>query len=149
MLEKAEATLNVLVTPEMANFNGNMHGGELLKILDKAAYICASKYSGHYCVTLSVDKVNFKESIKIGELLTLLAKVNYTGRTSMEIGIKVIAEDIRNDVVRHTNSCFFTMVAVDEDGKPVEVPPLVPKNVEDKRRQQDAAERRAQRLKNK
>ncbi|MCH2209323.1 MAG: acyl-CoA thioesterase [Lentisphaerales bacterium] len=149
MLDKAEATLNVLVTPEMANFNGNMHGGELLKILDKAAYICASKYSGHYCVTLSVDKVNFKQSIKIGELLTLLAKVNYTGRTSMEIGIKVIAEDIRNDIVRHTNSCFFTMVAVDENGKPVEVPTLEPKTVEDKRRLQNAEERRKQRLQNK
>ena len=149
MLDKAEATLNVLVTPEMANFNGNMHGGELLKILDKAAYICASKYSGHYCVTLSVDKVNFKQSIKIGELLTLLAKVNYTGRTSMEIGIKVIAEDIRNDIVRHTNSCFFTMVAVDENGKPVEVPKLEPKTVEDKRRLQNAEERRKQRLQNK
>ena len=124
MQEKSEATLNVLVTPEMANFNGNMHGGELLKILDKAAYICASKYSGNYCVTLSVDKVTFKNSIKIGELLTLLAKVNYTGRTSMEIGIKVIAEDIRNNIVRHTNTCFFTMVAVDENGKPTEVEPL-------------------------
>ena len=74
MLEKAEATLNVLVTPEMANFNGNMHGGELLKILDKAAYICASKYSGHYCVTLSVDKVNFKESIKIEGVTDLTCK---------------------------------------------------------------------------
>ena len=149
MLDKAEATLNVLVTPQMANFNGNMHGGELLKILDKAAYICASKYSGHYCVTLSVDKVNFKQSIKIGELLTLLAKVNYTGRTSMEIGIKVIAEDIRNDIVRHTNSCFFTMVAGDENGKPVEVPTLEPKTVEDKRRLQNAEERRKQRHQNK
>ncbi|MCM8537406.1 MAG: acyl-CoA thioesterase [Lentisphaeraceae bacterium] len=146
MLDKSEATLNVLVTPEMANFNGNMHGGELLKILDKAAYICASKYSGNYCVTLSVDKVNFKQSIKIGELLTLLAKVNFTGRTSMEIGIKVIAEDIRNDVVRHTNSCFFTMVAVDENGKSVEVPPLEPTESEDVRRFEAAKERRKLRL---
>ena len=146
MQEKSEATLNVLVTPEMANFNGNMHGGELLKILDKAAYICASKYSGNYCVTLSVDKVTFKNSIKIGELLTLLAKVNYTGRTSMEIGIKVIAEDIRNNIVRHTNTCFFTMVAVDENGKPKEVEPLKPETEEEKRRQSDAAKRRKQRL---
>ncbi|MCM8532039.1 MAG: acyl-CoA thioesterase [Lentisphaeraceae bacterium] len=146
MLDKSEATLNVLVTPEMANFNGNMHGGELLKILDKAAYICASKYSGNYCVTLSVDKVNFKQSIKIGELLTLLAKVNFTGRTSMEIGIKVIAEDIRKDVVRHTNSCFFTMVAVDENGKSVEVPPLEPTESEDVRRFEAAKERRKLRL---
>jgi acyl-CoA hydrolase len=146
MLKRSETELNALVTPEMANFNGNMHGGELLKILDKAAYICASKYSGHYCVTLSVDKVTFKQSIKIGELLTLLATVNYTGRTSMEIGIKVIAEDIRNNVVRHTNSCFFTMVAVDENGKSVAVPPLVPENDEEKRRHKLAEDRRLQRL---
>ena len=146
MLKKSEATLNVLVTPEMANFNGNMHGGELLKILDKAAYICASKYSGTYCVTLSVDKVTFKQSIKIGELLTLLANVNYTGRTSMEIGIKVIAEDIRNNVVRHTNSCFFTMVAVDENGKSVPVPPLEPETEEGIRRLKAGEERRTLRL---
>ena len=93
-----------------------------------------------------MDKVNFKQSIKIGELLTLLAKVNFTGRTSMEIGIKVIAEDIRNNVVRHTNSCFFTMVAVDENGKSVEVPPLEPVEPEDVRRFEAAKERRKLRL---
>ena len=119
MLNRSETELTVLVTPEMVNFGGNMHGGELLKILDKVAYICASKYSGHYSVTLSVDKVTFKQPIKIGELLTLLSAVNFTGRTSMEVGIKVVAEDIHKKIVRHTNSCYFTMVAVDENGCPV------------------------------
>jgi len=138
--------MSVLVTPEMANFSGNMHGGELLKILDKVAYICASKYSGHYSVTLSVDQVTFKQPIKIGELLTLLSSINYTGRTSMEVGIKVISEDIHNKIVRHTNSCYFTMVAIDENSKPVQVPPLEPGTEVEKRRYEAAQARRKQRL---
>ena len=90
-----QTEMTVLVTPDMANFSGNMHGGELLKLLDKVAYTCAMRYSGHYAVTLSVDNVLFKEPIHIGELVTCLATINYTGNTSMEIGIKVVAEDIR------------------------------------------------------
>ncbi len=146
MLNKSETELTVLVTPEMANFSGNMHGGELLKILDKVAYICAAKYSGQYCVTLSVDQVTFKQPIKIGELLTLMSAVNYTGRTSMEIGIKVISEDIREKVVRHTNSCYFTMVAVDENGKPTELPKLSLDTEKAKRRFKSAEARRNHRL---
>lgn len=117
--------LTELVSPGMANFSGKMHGGELLKLLDKAALTCGMRYSGKYCVTLSVDRVVFREPIFIGELVTLLATVNYTGRTSMEIGIKVIAEDLKGKSVRHTNTCFFTMIAVDDDGKPTEVPKLI------------------------
>ncbi len=146
MLNRSETELTVLVTPEMVNFGGNMHGGELLKILDKVAYICASKYSGHYSVTLSVDKVTFKQPIKIGELLTLLSAVNFTGRTSMEVGIKVVAEDIHKKIVRHTNSCYFTMVAVDENGKPAEVPALNPASEKEKRRYNAARARRNHRL---
>lgn len=118
-----ELQMTVLMTPDMANFSGNVHGGDLLKLLDQVAYACASRYSGHYCVTLSVDKVTFKEPIHVGELVTFLASVNHVGRTSMEIGIRVEAEDIRRRSVRHTNSCYFTMVAMHE-GKPAPVPPL-------------------------
>ncbi|WP_197470060.1 MULTISPECIES: acyl-CoA thioesterase [unclassified Oleiphilus] len=114
----------MLMTPEMANFSGNVHGGALLKLLDQVAYTCASRYSGHYAVTLSVDQVNFRQPIKIGELVTFLSSVNYVGRTSMEVGVKVVAEDIHSHEKRHTNSCYFTMVAMGEDGKPTEVPPL-------------------------
>ena len=146
MLSKSENELNVLVTPELANFSGNMHGGELLKILDKVAYICAAKYSGNYCVTLSVDQVTFKQPVRIGELLTLLSAVNYTGKTSMEIGIKVVAEDIHKKVVRHTNSCYFTMVAVDENGKPVVVPPIEPSTPQEQRRFDAGKKRREQRF---
>src|SRR3546814_18079542 len=96
--------MTILMTPDMANFAGNVHGGTILKYLDQVAYACASRYAGHYVVTLSVDQVTFRQPIHVGELVTFLAAVNYTGRTSMEIGIKVITEDIRRQVVRHANT---------------------------------------------
>ena len=131
-----------LVSPGMANFSGKMHGGELLKLLDKAALTCAMRYSGYYSVTLSVDRVVFREPIFIGEMVTLLSTVNYTGRTSMEIGIKVIAENLKERSVRHTNTCFFTMVAVDDDGKPAAVPALELKTEEQKERWESALKRK-------
>lgn len=130
--------MTVLMSPDMANFSGNVHGGAILKQLDQVAYACASRYAGRYVVTLSVDQVMFLQPIHVGELVTFLASVNYTGTSSMEIGIKVVAEDIRSQVVRHVNSCFFTMVAVDADKKPVSVPPLQPQTEDEKRRWQAA-----------
>lgn len=121
---QSELTMSVLMTPDYANFTGNVHGGDLLKMLDQVAYACASRYSGSYVVTLSVDQVTFREPIHVGELVTFLASVNYVGNTSMEVGIRVQAENIQHRTVRHTNSCYFTMVAVDENGKPKSVPPL-------------------------
>ncbi len=103
-------SMTVLMTPDKANFSGNVHGGEILKLLDQVAYACASRYCGGYAVTLSVDQVLFKQAISVGEFVTFLANVNYVGRTSMEIGVKVIAEDLRKGTVRHTNSCYITMV---------------------------------------
>ncbi|MCQ9325439.1 acyl-CoA thioesterase [Neisseria dentiae] len=140
-----ELQMSVLMTPDMANFSGNVHGGDLLKLLDQVAYACASRYSGHYCVTLSVDKVTFKEPIYVGELVTFLASVNHVGRTSMEVGIRVEAQNIRERTVRHTNSCYFTMVAV-EDGKPVPVPPLELKTEQQHCRFEAAEQRKALRL---
>ncbi len=99
-----------------------MHGGALLNWLDRVAFSLASRYSGRYAVTLSVDQVTFKEPIQVGELVRFSAAVNHTGRSSMEIGIRVEAESITKGTRRHTNSCYFTMVAVDEAGKSVEVP---------------------------
>ncbi|RTQ98921.1 acyl-CoA thioesterase [Halomonas nitroreducens] len=119
-----ELTMTVLMTPDMANFSGKVHGGAILKKLDEVAYACASRYAGHYVVTLSVDQVLFKQPIHVGELVTFLASVNHVGRSSMEIGIKVVAEDIQNKLIRHTNSCYLTMVAVDGDGQPARVPAL-------------------------
>ena len=122
----AQLTMTVLMTPDMANFSGNVHGGTLLKYMDEVAYACASRYAGRYVVTLSVDQVIFREPVHVGEMVTFLASVNYCGRTSMEVGIKVITENIRERSVRHTNSSFFTMVAMDEQGRPAVVPELHP-----------------------
>ncbi|MDT0684245.1 acyl-CoA thioesterase [Roseicyclus sp. F158] len=123
-----------LMTPDMANFSGKVHGGALLNLLDRVAFSCASRYSGKYVVTLSVDQVTFKEPILVGELVTFRATVNHTGRSSMEIGIRVEAENIREGTRRHTNSCYFTMVAVNELGRPIEVPALKVESENDDRR---------------
>ncbi len=141
-----QLSMTVLMTPDTANFSGNVHGGTLLKLLDQAAYACASRYAGRYVVTLSVDQVTFRQPVHVGELVTLLASVNHTGRTSMEVGIKVIAEDIRSQRVRHVNSCFFTMVAVDDDRQPVVVPPLVPATADERRRHAAAQVRKEMRV---
>jgi acyl-CoA hydrolase len=141
--QRHQLRMTVLMTPDMANFSGNVHGGTVLKMLDQAAYACASRYAGSYVVTLSVDQVTFRQPIHVGELVTFLASVNYTGNSSMEIGIKVIAENIQTQVVRHANSCFFTMVAVNAEGKPTAVPQLSPATP-DERRRFDAARLRRQ-----
>jgi acyl-CoA hydrolase len=126
--ERKTLEMTVLMTPDLANFSGKVHGGALLNWLDRVAFSLASRYSGRYAVTISVDQVTFKEPIHVGELVRFRASVNHTGRSSMEIGIRVEAENIREGSRRHTNSCYFTMVAVDEAGKAVAVPPFVPRD---------------------
>ena len=141
-----QLTMTVLMTPDTANFAGNVHGGTLLKLLDQAAYACASRYAGRYVVTLSVDQVMFRQPVRVGELVTLLASVNHTGTSSMEVGIKVVAEDIRTQAARHVNSCFFTMVAVDDERKPVPVAPLRPFSPDERRRHAAAVVRKQMRV---
>lgn len=137
-----QLTMTVLMTPDTANFSGNVHGGTILKLLDQVAYACASRYAGTYVVTLSVDQVMFRQAIHVGELVTFLAAVNHTGTSSMEVGIKVMAQDIRSQLSRHVNSCFFTMVAVDDDRKPIPVTPLRPFSPDERRRHAAAAARK-------
>ncbi|MEQ1636129.1 MAG: acyl-CoA thioesterase [Methylococcales bacterium] len=122
--QEKSLTMTVLMTPDMVNFSGKVHGGIILKLLDQVAYVCAAKYAKSYVVTASLDNVFFKQSINVGELVTFYAHINYVGRSSMEVGIKVVAADLLTDAKRHTNSCYFTMVAVDEKGVSVEVPRL-------------------------
>ncbi|KIP80147.1 MULTISPECIES: acyl-CoA thioesterase [unclassified Stenotrophomonas] len=141
-LKSHQLTMTVLMTPDMANFSGKVHGGAVLRLLDQVAYACASRYAGRYVVTLSVDQVMFRQPISVGELVTFLASVNYTGTSSMEIGVKVVAEDILERSVRHANSCFFTMVAVDDEGRPTAVPALQPTSSDEKRRHAAALLRR-------
>ena len=142
-LKSHQLAMTVLMTPDMANFSGKVHGGAILKLLDQVAYACGSRYAGRYVVTLSVDQVMFLQPIHVGELVTFLASVNHTGTSSMEIGIKVVAENIRTQVVRHVNSCFFSMVAVDDAGKPTPVPPLAPTSYDERRRWDAALLRKA------
>ena len=139
---KDSLSMTMLMTPDMANFSGNVHGGALLKILDQVAYACASHFCKHYVVTLSVDQVHFREPVKVGELVSFYSSVNYVGRSTMEIGVKVVAEDIHTGIERHTNSCYFTMVAVDENGKSTTVPRLELNTPQDKARYIAAALRK-------
>jgi acyl-CoA hydrolase len=126
--------MTVLMTPDTANFSGNVHGGHVLKLLDQVAYACASRYSGGYVVTGSVDQVIFRERIQVGELVTFLSSVNYTGASSMEVGIRVIAEEIISRVERHVITCYFTMVAMDKNGRPRQVNTLLVETSEQRRR---------------
>ncbi|GAA0871923.1 acyl-CoA thioesterase [Gangjinia marincola] len=126
--------ISELMLPSHSNFSGKIHGGYILHLLDQIAFACASKHSGNYCVTASVDKVNFIQPIEVGELVTMKASVNYTGRTSMVIGIRVEAENIQTGVIKHCNSSYFTMVAKDELGKNAAVPGLKLEYKQDVRR---------------
>lgn len=140
--DRRSLIMSEVMTPEKANFAGNIHGGNLLQFLDKVAYACAARYAGHYVVTLSVDQVLFKRPIHVGELITCYANVNYVGKTSMEIGIKVVAENLETGETRHTNSCYFTMVALDKEGKPVLVKALEMRHDLDRRRFEESIARK-------
>ena len=121
----SRTTITELMIPAYANFGGKIHGGVLLSLMDKVAYACASKHAGTYCVTVSVDTVNFLQPVEVGELVSLKASVNYVGSSSLVVGIRVIAEDVRSATVKHTNTSYVTMVAKSEDNEKVVVPPLI------------------------
>jgi uncharacterized protein (TIGR00369 family) len=114
----SQTTITELMIPSYANFGGKIHGGILLSMMDKVAYACASKHAGTYCVTVSVDKVEFLQPVEVGELVALKASVNYVGRTSLIVGIRVESENVKTGLIKHTNSSFFTMVAKGDDNKP-------------------------------
>jgi uncharacterized protein (TIGR00369 family) len=134
--------MTALMTPEMVNFSGKIHGGALLKLLDEVAYSAAARYAGSYVVTLLVDEARFRAPVHVGELVTFHASVNWVGRTSMEVGIRVVAEQPRTRAERHVLSCYVVMVAMSDDGQPVEVPPFVPDTPDERRRWEAAAARR-------
>src|SRR5687768_16801732 len=130
----SQTTITELMIPSYANFGGKIHGGILLSLMDKVAYACASKHAGTYCVTVSVDKVEFLQPVEVGELVSMHASVNYVGRSSMIIGIRVEAQNVKSGVIKHTNSSYFTMVAKGDDEKPAEVPTLILENREEVKR---------------
>lgn len=124
-VEASKILISELMLPSNSNFNGKIHGGYILNLMDQIAFACASKHSKTYCVTASVDTVDFLNPIEIGELVTMKASINYVGNTSMVVGIRVESENIRTGEIKHCNSSYFTMVAKDGDGKSVEVPGLI------------------------
>ncbi|MBE9577449.1 acyl-CoA thioesterase [Flavobacterium proteolyticum] len=140
-VEASKITLSELMLPSHSNFSGKIHGGYLLKLMDQIAFACASKYSGCYCVTASVDTVDFLNPVDVGELVTLKASVNYVGKTSMVVGIRVTSEHIQTGIKKHCNSSYFTMVAKDENGQNVQVPKLILSNLEEVRRFYDSINR--------
>ena len=142
MSDKHTISMAEIMPTEKANYAGNIHGGYILEILDRVAYTCAARYSGFYVVTLSVDRVLFKKPVHVGELVHFHASVNYVGNSSMEVGVKVVAENILTGETRHTNSCYFTMVALDDDGKPAKVKQLKLRNATQKLRFAEAKMRR-------
>ena len=123
-ISESELSISQLMLPSHSNFSGKIHGGHILNLMDQIAFACASKHSDNYCVTASVNRVDFLNSIEVGELVTLKASINYTGRTSMVVGLRVESENIRTGESKHCNSSYFTMVAKDEAGKSTPIPGL-------------------------
>jgi uncharacterized protein (TIGR00369 family) len=138
----SRTTITELMIPSYANFGGKIHGGILLSLMDKVAYACAAKHAGTYCVTVTVDNVEFLAPVGVGELVSLTASVNYVGRTSLVVGIRVVSENIETGEIKHTNTSYFTMVAKGKDGKPQVVPPLLLENKTDARRFMETIKRK-------
>jgi uncharacterized protein (TIGR00369 family) len=133
-IEASQITMTQLMLPSYSNFRGFIHGGYILSLMDQVAFACASKHSGNYCVTASVNLVDFLNPIEVGDLLTLKASINYTGRTSMVVGLRVESENIKTGIIKHCNSSYFTMVAKDDAGRSVTVPALILNSKESIRR---------------
>ena len=138
----SRTTITELMIPSYTNFGGKIHGGVILSLMDKAAYVCASKHARAYCVTASIDTVDFLESVEVGELVSLKASINYTGRSSMVVGIRVESENVKNNLVKHTNTSYFTMVAKDDRHQSMQVPGLVLETEEEIRRFLEAVKRK-------
>ncbi len=124
-VQASQVTLTQLMLPSHSNFSGKIHGGFVLSLMDQIAFSCASRHSGHYCVTASVNKVDFLHPIEVGELLTLKSSINYTGNTSMVVGVRVESENIKTGKVTHCNSSYFTMVAKDDSGNNAQIPGII------------------------
>lgn len=133
-VRESQTTITELMVPSYANFGGKIHGGTLLSLMDKVAYATASKHAGTYCVTVTVDKVEFLQPVEVGELVSMHASVNYVGNTSLVVGIRVESQNIKTGIIKHTNSSFFTMVAKDDTNRPIQVPALILETREDVKR---------------
>lgn len=139
--ESATITARIMM-PTDANILGNVFGGAIMKYMDEAAAIAAFRHARRNVVTASIDRMDFISPVYVGDLLVLKAAVNYVGRTSMEIGVRIEAENLKTGEVTHTGSCFLTYVALDEDKMPVAVEAVIPVTTDEKRRHREAIARR-------
>lgn len=133
--------------PVDANPMGNVHGGTILKLVDLAAAVSALRHARATVVTASIDRMDFYHPVYVGNLVSLKSSVNYAGTTSMEVGVRIEAEDLKSGKITHTGSSYLTYVAIDENGRPVEIPDVTPGTPEEKRRWREGRDRRAERLK--
>ena len=145
-VQESQHTSSALMMPADENALGHVFGGAILALVDKTAAVCAIRHARATCVTVSVDRIDFREPILVGELVHMLASVNFVGRSSMEIGVRVESENMLTGVRRHTNSCYLTFVAIDRDGQPIAVPALIRETELEERRHAAAGERRRRRL---
>ncbi len=143
---ESKVTLTQLMGPGSANIMGNVHGGYIMKLCDEAGGMAASKHARRPVVTVVVDSMTFHSPVHIGNLITVMAEVTWTGRTSMETRVLVTAEDVLTGQTTHTNTAYIVYVALDENGRPVSVPPLMCMTDEEIARFQRAAERQKKRL---
>ncbi|RYY18306.1 MAG: acyl-CoA thioesterase [Chitinophagaceae bacterium] len=141
-VEESQTILTELMIPAYANFGGKIHGGIIMSLMDKVAYVCAAKHAGNYCVTASVDDINFLAPVGVGELVSLYASINHVGKTSMVVGIRVTSQNVKTGDVKHTNTSYFTMIAMDEHNQPSLVPGLTLKTLEQVRRFYQAQNRK-------
>lgn len=131
-----------------ANLAGNVHGGTIMKLIDNTAGICAIRHTAKNCVTASIDRLNFHSPVLVGDLLRVTASINFVGRSSMEVGVRVEAENYITGEIRHTASAYLTFVSLNEQGHPADVPPIVFETDDELRRNREALERRRSRLQN-
>ncbi len=143
----SKSILSMQMLPVDANPMGNVHGGTILKMVDLAAAVSALRHARSIVVTASIDRMDFYHPVYVGNLLSLKASVNYAGTTSMEVGVRIEAEDLKSGKITHTGSSYLTYVAIDENGKPVGIPDVIPETPEEKRRWREGKNRRTERLK--
>jgi len=145
---ESRLTINQLMLPEHANTHGNVHGGWIMKLADEAGGMCATRHSRRPCVTVAMDSMTFKEPVHVGELLELTAEVSWTGRTSIEVSVNVVAENLLTGDRVATNSAFLVYVALDDRGRPTDVPPLTPETEAEEKRFAEAQKRQEHRIAN-
>jgi uncharacterized protein (TIGR00369 family) len=148
-ISASRVILSQLMHPEHANLLGNVHGGWIMKLVDEAGALTCMRHAQRKVVTVTIDSMDFRQPIRIGDLVILNAEVAYTGRTSMEATVEVHAENPITGIQTHTNTAFLVYVALDDSGRPTPVPPLLAETEEEKQKMEQAQERQQRRLERK